>query len=74
MNLRKYERESGLDIYGLGRDREKWEAAMTRFAEIIILECADVVSKMADSNDSDDYFWTLQNASRQIKDHFGVQE
>jgi hypothetical protein len=31
--IRAAARESGLDIYGLGRDREKWESALTRFAD-----------------------------------------
>lgn len=33
--IRKFERESGLDVYGLGAKREKWEAAMSKFAELV---------------------------------------
>lgn len=38
--IRDFERESGLDVYGLGKDRDKWEAAVERFADMIITECA----------------------------------
>ena len=37
--LRKFYRLSGLDIYGLGKDREKWEAAIDRYTEFVIREC-----------------------------------
>lgn len=33
--LRQFERESGLEIYGLGASRDKWEAVMTKFAELV---------------------------------------
>lgn len=37
--LREIVRQSRIDIHGLGQDREKWEAAVARFAEAIIQEC-----------------------------------
>ena len=40
--IRKFERESGLEIYGLGARRDKWEHCMEKFAELIIKECAQV--------------------------------
>ena len=33
--LRQFERESGLEIFGLGARRDKWEASMTKFAELV---------------------------------------
>jgi len=39
--IRSIERESGLEIYGLGLDRAKWEAAMTKFAELIVNNICD---------------------------------
>lgn len=33
--LRQFERESGLEIFGLGARRDKWEAVMTKFAELV---------------------------------------
>ena len=37
--LREFEKESGLEIFGLGARRDKWEAAMSKFAELIVREC-----------------------------------
>jgi signal transduction histidine kinase len=34
--LRQLERESGIDVYGLGLDRAKWEAAMTRLIDLAL--------------------------------------
>jgi hypothetical protein len=38
--LREFEKESGLDIYGLGARRDKWEQALEKYAELIVRECA----------------------------------
>jgi hypothetical protein len=38
--LRKFEKESGIEIYGLGARRDKWEAALEKYAELIVHECA----------------------------------
>lgn len=37
--LRQFERESKLEIYGLGARREMWEAALEKYAELIIRDC-----------------------------------
>lgn len=37
--LRQFEKESGLEIYGLGARRDKWEAALEKYAELIIRDC-----------------------------------
>ena len=60
--LRQFEKESKLEIYGLGRDRVKWEAALEKFAELIVLECASIA-------DTAEPFL----ASDLIKEHFGVE-
>jgi acetoacetate decarboxylase len=49
-------------------------AQLNRFAELIVLECVSVVDSMADPEDSERYFWAIQNASQKIKQHFGVEE
>jgi hypothetical protein len=47
---------------------------LEKFAELIVMECVSVVDGMADpEEDSDRYFWAIQNASHQIKQHFGVE-
>ena len=37
--LREFERASGLEIYGLGARREKWESALEKYAELVVREC-----------------------------------
>ena len=47
--------------------------AILRFAELIVKECVKVIDDMADPEDSDRYFWAIQNASKKIREHFGVE-
>ena len=49
-------------------------AQLNKFAELIVQECVKVVDAMADPEDSERYFWAIQNASMKIKQHFGVDE
>jgi hypothetical protein len=37
--IRELEKKSGLDVYGLGRDIEKWRAASESYASLIVNEC-----------------------------------
>lgn len=37
--LRQFEKESKLEIYGLGAKRPQWEAALEKYAELIIQDC-----------------------------------
>jgi hypothetical protein len=41
--LRQLAIKSGIDIYGLGSDREKWEANVEKFANLIIGKCSLVL-------------------------------
>ena len=45
MNARIIElaKESGIDIYGLGKDREKWEQCLQSFAELISNDCRQTI-------------------------------
>jgi hypothetical protein len=40
--LRKFEKDSGLDIYSLGAKRDMWDSRLTKFAELIVQDCAGV--------------------------------
>jgi len=84
--IRSIERESGLEIYGLGLDRAKWEAAMTKFTELIVKECVGIaleqkkwVEDMKVHNPHDEV-WNKariqqsQHIVDKIKEHFGVEE
>ena len=64
--LRQFEKESGLEIYGLGTDRVKWEAALAKFAELIVKEMLQTCE--------DHPAWTGRMIGEQIKQHFGVEE
>jgi hypothetical protein len=68
--LRQFERESKLEIFGLGARRDKWEAALTKYAELIIQESCQVLL-----NWKDEPFPFDENlAVRLLKEHFGVEE
>jgi len=70
--LREFEKASGLEIYGLGARREKWEAAMTKFAELIVRECIRVPYDMWDKAELNaDIAVKIEH---RIKEHFGVEE
>jgi len=37
--LRQIVKQSRIDVYGLGTDNAKWEAAVDRFSQAVIQEC-----------------------------------
>ena len=61
--LRQFEKESKLEIFGLGARRDKWEAALEKYAELIVRECILI------SRTSTDGF----AAGRRMEEHFGVE-
>ena len=63
MNARILElaKKSGIYIYGLGKDREKWERCLEEFAGLIANECSQIAmnqhnSDSFDSCDDLDYY------------------
>jgi hypothetical protein len=49
------------------------EDKFEKFALLIVRECIGVIEGMADpEEDSDRYFWAIQNASTKVREHFGV--
>lgn len=64
--LREFERASKLDVYGLGVKRHLWEAALEKYAELIVQECADIADQHTRDGD-----WDI---AKMIKQHFGVEE
>jgi len=71
--IKELVRESNLDVYGLGKERYKWEYTVEKFAELIVRECVEVCHKMAE--DSDSYVvHDGDTCAEQIKQHFGVEE
>jgi hypothetical protein len=68
--IRKCERESHIDVYGLGLDRVKWEAALEKFAELIVKECARIGELKEQGYE--DYDPNL-SVGWYMKQHFGVK-
>jgi hypothetical protein len=64
--IRNFARESHLDVYGLGKDRVKWETALEKFAELIVREMLVTCEEHP--------AWTGRMIAEQIKQHFGVEE
>lgn len=64
--LREFEKESKLEIFGLGARRDKWETALEKYAELIVQECIDKVEVW--ETDSRNHI------SYMLKQHFGVEK
>ena len=46
--IRQIEKLSGLELYGLGKDRAKWEDAVERFAEMVLQAASDNIMVTSD--------------------------
>jgi len=64
--IRDFERQSGLEIYGLGKDRTKWKTAVEKYTELVVRECCSSIRL-------DDVF-NGGKFQRTILEHFGVEE
>jgi hypothetical protein len=64
--IRELARTSHLDVYGLGKDRAKWEHTLEKFAELIVAEMLQTCE--------DHPGWSGRMIGEQIKEHFGVEE
>lgn len=71
--LRQFEKDSGLEIYGLGARREKWERALEKYAELIIKECIQVCADRGTHHDGLYSAWAV-DCSERIEKHFAVEE
>ena len=72
--LRQFEKESKLEIFGLGAKRIPWEAALEKYAELIVFECTQAV--MDGSKEGDHYAQRIEqhfdNGTGGVL-HFGVE-
>jgi len=64
--LREFERESKLEIFGLGARRDKWEAALTKYAELVIKDCIEI-------NKQELSFSAFEKLMNKYQEHFGVE-
>lgn len=63
--LKQFEKQSGLEIYGLGARRIPWEAALEKYAELIIKETLQVARAGIEYGDG------MEDA---VYKYFGVEE
>ena len=70
--IRELVRESNLDMYGVGKERHRWEYTVEKFAELIVRECLDIAQDRAafDGFPPND----VNHIISEIKEHFGVEE
>jgi hypothetical protein len=66
--LREFEKSSGLEIYGLGAKRPRWEAALEKYAELVVNECCQALNPVLRDMISRGQGVDL------IKKHLGVEE
>jgi len=67
MRIREFARVSRLDVYGLGAKRIPWEAALEKYAELIVRECARVYWNIDDGEIHGEYV-------KALKEHFGIEK
>ena len=83
--LREFERASGLEIFGLGAKKVMWEAALEKYAELIVQECLKKVEEeykpvledkeMMKDTHWDGYVQCGVDSYVSIREHFfGVEE
>ncbi len=70
--LREFEKESKLEIFGLGARQEIWEQALAKYAELIVEECCNVLQSETIRHDG--YGYNQGFLHKKIKEHFGVEE
>ena len=66
--IKELVRESHLDVYGLGKERYKWEYTVEKFAELIVRECMDVLDP------GQNQVIARFQARQWLAEHFGVKE
>jgi hypothetical protein len=79
--LRQFEKESKLEIFGLGARRDIWEKALEKYAELIVMECTSIVEPTQHHKafaqgyvGGVDGLELLDSKVKKIKEHFRVEE
>jgi len=63
--IKEFVRESNLDVYGLGKERYKWEYTVEKFASLIVKEC--LINMENCDGDIDFAIW-------KTKQEYGIEE
>jgi acyl carrier protein len=73
--IREFVRESHLDVYGLGKERYRWEYTVEKFTEAIALKCADIIKE--NKRFAKDHKWSSRELADvcvfEIEKTFGVE-
>ena len=71
---RQLARQSRLDVYGLGTDNAKWEAALDRFGQALIQECLLALepNSMSSEIDYDVEEKFYKRSAAKIQKHFDL--
>lgn len=80
--LRALEKQSGMDVYGLGLDRTKWEERLAKFSELIVQEMCGLMEQAEDDayhcfepgEVSTEYIDWLRNWQEAFEKHFKAQQ
>jgi len=75
--IKELAKQSGMDIYGLGLDRNKWDTTVSKFAELIVRECARCVTQptIQAAGQTEIAIRALQDVlANDMKAYFGVEE
>ena len=70
-------RESNLDMYGLGKERHRWEYTVEKFAELIVQECMEQIDRIRDGcedDGEDQQALGADWAGLAVARHFGVEK
>ena len=67
--IKELVRESNLDMYGLGKERHRWEYTVEKFAELIVRECADLCDRYQEIPATEP-----RHCANDIRSMFGVEE
>lgn len=72
--LRQLAKQSRIDVYGLGTDSAKWEAALDRFSQALIQECLLALepNSMASEIDYDVEEKFYKRSAAKIQKHFDL--
>ena len=70
--LRQFEKESKLEIYGLGAKRVPWEAALEKYAELVVEECCQQLLK--EDIRYGEYGYNQYGLHNKLREHFGVKK
>lgn len=64
--LRQFEKESKLEIFGLGAKRHIWEDTLEKYAELIIQDCIEI-------NKQELSFTAFERLMNKYQENFGVE-